>query len=93
MRSYDIENADYVLTYSIRGILGDSWSASEMGEEYIPHDEGSSDLGYISKYYDLEPDAQKALWWYELAKSNGSTYADEEITYCKEYIKNGGISK
>ena len=92
---YNIGNADRVLTYSISGILGNDRGAEIMGDEYIPHDEGSSDLGYISKYYDLEPDAQKALWWYELAKSNGSrdTDLDKKITYCKEYIKNGGISK
>lgn len=100
MRDYDIKSADRVLMYSIRGFLGRSvYVAESMGDEYIPHDEGDSDLGYIYKSWNLEPDAQKALWWYELAKqrineSKESWNVDRvggKITYCKEYIEGGGV--
>lgn len=92
MRSYDIDDADYVLTNSIRGILGDSYAAIRMGDEYIPYSKplaGEKSM-YVSKLHNLDPVVHKALWWYELANSNRSYYSesyDKKITYCKDYIE------
>ena len=92
MRSYDIEDADYVLTNSINGILRDPYAAKNMGDDYIPYSEplaGEKSM-YVFKHHNLEPDVHKALWWYELANNNRSYYSesyDKKITYCKDYIE------
>jgi len=90
MRYYKIEDADRVLICCIRGILGNGYSAEYMGDVYIPHDRSNcSEVGYLYGFCNFEPDAQKALWWYELAESNGNLHVDvdSKITYCKEYIE------
>ena len=82
MKLYDIVCAEVLLVSSVRGVLGDSWYARQMGDEYSPNEE-------ITKHFNLEPDAEKALWWYELAKYSPlpDKKLENKITYCKEYIE------
>lgn len=79
MTEYDMEEADNCTVYSLQAVCGDCWCARAIGDSYLPY-------GKYKYFETLEPDTEKALWWYELS---GYT---ESIDHCKNYIeaeKNG----
>ena len=74
MTEYDMEEADNCTVFSLRAVCGDRWFARAIGDSYLPY-------GKYKYFETLEPDTEKALWWYELS---GYT---ESIDHCKNYIE------
>jgi hypothetical protein len=69
-------DADYLLAYSVNGLIGNNWCCEVIADLYMPGDH----------WVKLENNFGRALWWYELAND------EVGIEKCKQYIeaKNNG---
>ena len=64
-------DADYLLAYSVKGLIGDNWCCEVIADFYMPGDH----------WVELENNFERALWWYELAND------DAGVEECRQHIE------